>query len=107
VATRDSVDQAMKLRLGSTHGPLALADEIGLDSIQRALESVWRELGLPQFRPAPLLRRMVNEGWLGEKTGRGFYRYEGTGSRVTDGPDLEQPDVGPLLAPRRRTPEAE
>jgi 3-hydroxybutyryl-CoA dehydrogenase len=93
IATRDAVDRAMKLRLGSTHGPLALADEIGLDSVHRALESLWHELGLPQFRPAPLLRRMVSEGWLGEKSGRGFYRYDETGRRLPEEEDLREPEV--------------
>ncbi|MFW5905152.1 MAG: 3-hydroxyacyl-CoA dehydrogenase family protein [bacterium] len=100
VATRDVVDRAMKLRLGATHGPLALADEIGLDSVHRALESLWRELGLPQFRPAPLLRRMVSEGWLGEKSGRGFYRYDEAGVRRAENGDLEKPALDRLVDPR-------
>jgi len=101
VATRDAVDRAMRLRLGSSHGPLALADEIGLDSVHRALESLWQELGLAQFRPAPLLRRMVTDGWLGEKSGRGFYRYDPTGRRITEREDLSRPAVahGALSAP--------
>jgi 3-hydroxybutyryl-CoA dehydrogenase len=93
VATRDAVDRAMRLRLGSSHGPLALADEIGLDSVHRALESLWQELGLAQFRPAPLLRRMVTDGWLGEKSGRGFYRYDPTGRRIAETEDLSRPAV--------------
>ncbi len=93
VATRDAVDRAMKVRLGATHGPLALADEMGLDSVHRALSSLWRELGLTQFRPAPLLRRMVNDGWLGEKSGRGFYRYDETGRRLPEPEDLTEPDI--------------
>jgi len=97
VATRDAVDRAMKLRLGSTHGPLALADEIGLDSVHRALQSLWGELGLPQFRPAPLLRRMVSEGWLGEKSGRGFYRYTESGRRRAEKEDLTEPSLTRLL----------
>ncbi len=93
VATRDAVDRAMRLRLGASHGPLALADEIGLDSVHRALESMWEGLGLPQFRPAPLLRRMVTEGWLGEKSGRGFYRYDSSGRRIPEPEDLARPGV--------------
>lgn len=92
VATRDAIDRAMKLRFGGTHGPLALADEMGLDSVLRALESLWLELGLGQFRPAPLLRQMVNRGYLGEKSGRGFYRYDDAGNRLAEGtPDLARP----------------
>lgn len=97
IATRDGVDRAMKLRLGATHGPLALADEIGLDSVHRALESIWRELGLPQYRPSPLLRRMVNAGWLGEKSGRGFYRYDEGGRRRAVEEDLTEPPVARVL----------
>ncbi len=93
VATRDAVDRAMKVRMGATHGPLALADEMGLDSVHRALTSLWRELGLTQFRPAPLLRRMVNDGWLGEKSGRGFYEYDETGRRRSEPEDLTEPDI--------------
>lgn len=99
VATRDAVDRAMKLRLGSSHGPLALADEIGLDSIYRALDSLSRGLGGEQFRPAPLLRRMVNEGWHGEKAGRGFYRYDETGRRIKGPDDLTEPPLDRFLSP--------
>jgi 3-hydroxybutyryl-CoA dehydrogenase len=98
VATRDSIDRAMKLRFGLKEGPLALADEMGLDSVLRALESLWHELGLPQFRPSPLLRMMVGRGWLGEKSGRGFYRYDETGHRTDDGPpDLSRPELEEIM----------
>ncbi len=97
VGTRDGIDRAMKLRFGWTHGPLALADEMGLDSVVRAMESLWGELGLPQFRPAPLLRQMVTRGWLGEKSGRGFYRYDEAGNRLADEElDLARPSI-PVL----------
>jgi 3-hydroxybutyryl-CoA dehydrogenase len=98
VATRDAIDRAMKLRFGWTHGPLALADEMGLDSVVRALESLWTELGLPQYRPCPLLRQMVTRGFLGEKSGRGFYRYDSTGARLQEGePDLGRPALDDFL----------
>jgi 3-hydroxybutyryl-CoA dehydrogenase len=97
VATRDAIDQALKLRLGSTIGPLALADEMGLDSVVRALESLWSELGLPQYRPCPLLRQMVRRGHLGEKSGRGFYRYDDEGRRLMpDEPDFGLPGFAAL-----------
>lgn len=99
VTTRDALDRAMKLRLGSTHGPLGLADEIGLDSILRALEALWQGLGLTQYRPAPLLRRMVNEGWLGEKTGRGFYIYDEAGTRLNGNDGMARPSLEHLLEP--------
>lgn len=98
VATRDAIDRAMKLRFGWSHGPLALADEMGLDSIFRALTSLWSELGLPQYRPSPLLRMMVMRGWLGEKSGRGFYRYDEDGKRVDEGdPDLTRPELEEIM----------
>lgn len=92
VATRDAIDRAMKLRFGWRNGPLALADEMGLDSVVRALDSMWGELGLPQYRPCPILRQMVTRGRLGEKSGRGFYRYDDAGNRIaSDDLDLERP----------------
>lgn len=54
-------------------GPLALADLIGLDTVLAICETLHRELGDDKYRPAPLLRRHVAAGWLGEKTGRGFH----------------------------------
>lgn len=97
VATRDAIDAAMKARLGSSHGPLALADEMGLDSVVRALESLWTELALPQYRPCPLLRQMVRRGHLGEKAGRGFYRYDASGHReLPEAPDFGRPELSSL-----------
>lgn len=94
VGTRDAIDRAMKLRFGWTHGPLALADEMGLDSVVRAMESLWTELGLPQYRPCPLLRQMVTRGFLGEKSGRGFYHYDDAGNRLADDTlDLGRPRI--------------
>jgi len=65
--------------LGARHhplGPLALIDLIGLDTTLSILEVMHRELGESKYRPCPLLRQYVAAGWLGRKTGRGFYRYE-------------------------------
>lgn len=98
VATRDAIDRAMKLRFDWDRGPLALADEMGLDSIFRALRSLWNELGIPQFRPCPLLRTMVMRGWHGEKAGRGFYRYDETGKRLDEeGRDLSRPELEDIM----------
>jgi 3-hydroxybutyryl-CoA dehydrogenase len=97
VATRDAIDRSMKLRFGSRMGPLALADEMGLDSVLRSMESLRAELDLPHFRPSPLLRRMVARGWLGEKTGRGFYRYDPTGGRIDEPENLDVPSLESLL----------
>jgi len=75
VATRESIDTVMKLGMNHPMGPLALADLIGLDVCLDILEVLHRGFGDPKYRPCPLLRQMVQAGWLGRKTGRGFYEY--------------------------------
>jgi 3-hydroxybutyryl-CoA dehydrogenase len=74
VGTADAIDAMMK-GLNFPMGPLALADLIGLDVCLAILEVMQRELGDPKYRPAPLLRRYVQAGWLGRKSGRGFFAY--------------------------------
>lgn len=78
VATREAIDDIMKLGMSHVIGPLALADLIGLDVCLFILEVLQRDLGDDKYRPCPLLRRMVAAGHLGRKSGRGFYTYEGT-----------------------------
>jgi len=75
VATRDGIDQVMKLGMSHPMGPLALADLIGLDVCLDILTVLHRDFGDDKYRPAPLLRRMVAAGRLGRKSGRGFYHY--------------------------------
>jgi len=75
VATAEAIDQVMKLGMNHPMGPLTLADFIGLDVCLAILEVLHEGLGDPKYRPCPLLRRMVDAGWLGRKSGRGFYRY--------------------------------
>jgi len=75
VATRDGIDDVMKLGMAHPMGPLALADLIGLDVCLHILEVLQDELGDDKYRPCPLLRKMVSAGYLGRKTGRGFYEY--------------------------------
>ena len=75
VATPEAIDTVMKLGMAHPMGPLALADFIGLDVCLAILEVLHKGLGDDKYRPAPLLRRMVAAGYLGRKSGRGFYEY--------------------------------
>lgn len=75
VASRDDIDAAMTGGCGFPMGPLALLDLVGLDTSVAILEVLHRELGDPNYAPVACLRRMVAAGWLGRKSGRGFYDY--------------------------------
>ncbi len=84
-ASREDIDAAMQLGCGHPMGPLALLDLIGLDSSYEICEALWRQFRDDQDAPAPLLKQYMVAGYLGRKTGRGFYRYEAAeSSSVTD-----------------------
>jgi 3-hydroxybutyryl-CoA dehydrogenase len=76
VGTPEAIDQVMKLGMNHPMGPLALADLIGLDVVLFVMEVLQRDLGEDKYRPAPLLRRMVDAGYLGRKAKRGFFTYD-------------------------------
>ncbi|MEQ6376868.1 3-hydroxybutyryl-CoA dehydrogenase [Bacillaceae bacterium S4-13-58] len=76
VATPEAVDEVMKLGMNHPMGPLTLADFIGLDTCLYIMEVLYEGFGDSKYRPCPLLRKYVKAGWLGKKSGRGFYVYD-------------------------------
>ena len=75
VGTAEAIDEVMKLGMRHPLGPLALADLIGLDTCLYVMEVIHKGLGDSKYRPCPLLRQYVEAGWLGRKSGRGFFEY--------------------------------
>jgi 3-hydroxybutyryl-CoA dehydrogenase len=84
VATAEGIDTAMKLGYNLNFGPLEFADMLGLDEVMKWMETLFRELGNIQYRPCPLLRKLVRAGHLGKKTGEGFFRYDDEGNKIKD-----------------------
>lgn len=75
IATREHIDLTMKLGTNVPMGPLTLADFIGLDTCLAIMRVLHSQLGDTKYRPSPLLVKYVDAGWLGKKSGRGFYEY--------------------------------
>lgn len=92
-ATREDIDAAMTVGIGLPMGPLALLDLIGLDTSLSVLEVLEHEFGGPRYKPAPLLRRLVDAGRTGRKSGQGFYGYQKDASATdASAPDDNRPD---------------
>lgn len=83
VASAEDIDKAMKLGFGFNQGPLALADQMGLDVVMSWMDNLLDELSEHKYNPCPLLRKMVRGGQLGVKTGRGFFEYDEEGNRIS------------------------
>jgi len=82
IATAEGIDTAIKLGYGLNVGPLEMADSMGLDEVLTWLDTLYHELGEPQYRASPILRRKVREGNLGKKTGQGFFKYDEAGNKI-------------------------
>ncbi|MDR1172086.1 MAG: 3-hydroxyacyl-CoA dehydrogenase family protein [Bacteroidales bacterium] len=82
VASVENIDKIMKLGFGMQHGPLELADRIGLDKILRYMDHLFAEFGFNKFKASPLVKRLVRAGHLGIRTGKGFYVYDRNGYKT-------------------------
>lgn len=82
VASAEEIDTAMRVGYAFRYGPLEMADRFGLDSVQAAMEGLFREFGELKYRPSFLLKKMVRAGKLGVKSGEGFFRYDKDGDRI-------------------------
>lgn len=82
VASKEDIDEAMRIGYSFQHGPLEMCDHFGLDAVLAAMERMFREFGDIKYRPSFLLKRMVRAGQLGVKTGEGFFKYNKDGERI-------------------------
>ena len=76
VASVQCIDETMKLGYGLQLGPFELADRVGVDKVQKWMDNLYFEFGMQKFKPAPIIKRMVRQNYLGRKVGKGFYLYE-------------------------------
>lgn len=82
VATAKDIDTALKLGYNFQYGPLEMADMMGLDEVLAWMETLWKTLGEPRYRPNPMIRKLVRERRLGKKTGEGIFKYDEHGNKI-------------------------
>ena len=82
IATAKDIDTALKLGYNFQYGPLEMADMMGLDEVLAWMETLWKTLGEPRYRPNPMIRKLVRERRLGKKTGEGIYKYDEHGNKL-------------------------
>jgi 3-hydroxybutyryl-CoA dehydrogenase len=82
VATAKDIDTALKLGYNFQYGPLEMADSMGLDEVLTWMETLWKTLGEPRYRPNPMIRKLVREKRLGKKTGEGIFKYDEHGNKL-------------------------
>jgi len=82
VATAKDIDTALKLGYNFQYGPLEMADMMGLDEVLAWMETLWKTLGEPRYRPNPMIRKLVRERRLGKKTGEGIFKYDEHGNKT-------------------------
>lgn len=82
IASARDIDTAMKIGYNFQHGPLEMADMMGLDEVLAWMDTLWKTLGEPRYRACPILRKLVRERKLGKKTGQGFYQYDSNGKII-------------------------
>lgn len=82
IATAKDIDTALKLGYNFQYGPLEMADSMGLDEVLTWMETLWKTLGEPRYRPNPMIRKLVREKRLGKKTGEGIFKYDEHGNKL-------------------------
>lgn len=84
ISSMEDIDKSMRLGLGLRFGPFEIADKVGIDKVLRWMDNLYSEFGDKKFKASPLIRKLARANYLGRKTGRGFYKYDEKGKRITE-----------------------